>query len=75
VAANAYGLAFVPLREERYDVVVLERDLDTNPVKAMLDALSSNRFAREVNRFCAYATDQMGRTLARIACRTLARIA
>jgi putative molybdopterin biosynthesis protein len=67
VAANAYGLGFVPLREERYDVVVLERDLDTKPVKVMLDALSSTRFAREVNRFCAYDTDQMGRTLARIA--------
>jgi molybdopterin molybdotransferase/putative molybdopterin biosynthesis protein len=67
VAANAYGLGFVPLREERYDVVVLERDFDSKPVKAMLDALSSNRFAREVNRFCAYATDQMGRTFARIA--------
>ena len=37
------------------------------PVKAMLDALNSNRFAREVSRFCAYDTDQMGRTLARIA--------
>jgi putative molybdopterin biosynthesis protein len=66
VAANAYGLGFVPLREERYDVVVLERDLDTKPVKVMLDALSSNRFAREINQFCAYDTDQMGRTIARI---------
>jgi putative molybdopterin biosynthesis protein len=66
VAANAYGLGFVPLREERYDVVVLERDLDTKPVKVMLDALSSNRFAREINHFCAYDTDQMGRTIARI---------
>ncbi len=65
VAANAYGLGFVPLREERYDLVVLERDLDTKPVKVMLDALSSNRFAREVNQFCAYDTNQMGRTIAR----------
>jgi molybdate-binding protein/DNA-binding XRE family transcriptional regulator len=67
VAANAYGLGFVPLREERYDIVVLERELETKPVKVMLDALSSSRFAREVNQFCAYDTDQMGRTLARIA--------
>lgn len=67
VAANAYGLGFVPLREERYDVVVLERDLDTKPVKVMLDAFSSNRFARELKQFCTYDTDQMGRTIARIA--------
>jgi molybdopterin molybdotransferase/putative molybdopterin biosynthesis protein len=67
VAANAYGLAFIPLREERYDLAILERDLDSVPVKAMLDALNSRRFAREVSQLCAYDTDQMGTVLARIA--------
>ena len=54
------------MREERYDLVILDRDLDSTPVKAMLDALNSQRFAREVSQFCAYDTSQMGRTLARI---------
>jgi putative molybdopterin biosynthesis protein len=66
VAANAYGLAFIPLREERYDLAILERDLESVPVKAMLDALNSRRFAREVSQLCAYDTDQMGTVLARI---------
>ena len=64
VAANAYGLGFIPLREERYDLAILERDLDTVPVKAMLEALNSRRFAREVSQLCAYDTDQMGAILA-----------
>jgi hypothetical protein len=34
-------------------LVILERDLDSTPVKAMLDALNSRRFAREVSQFCA----------------------
>ena len=67
VAANAYGLAFIPLREERYDLAILERDLDTMPVKAMLDTLNSRRFASEVSQLCAYDTGQMGTVLARIA--------
>ena len=66
LAADAYGLPFVPIREERYDLVILERDLDSTPVRAMLDALNSRRFAHEVSQFCAYDTSQMGRTLARL---------
>jgi putative molybdopterin biosynthesis protein len=66
LAADAYGLPFVPIREERYDLVILERDLQVPPVEAMLDALNSQRFAREVSQFCAYDTSQMGRTIARI---------
>lgn len=60
VAAEAYGLAFIPLREERYDLVVLEDQSGHGPVKAMLEALNSRRLAREINQLCAYDTDQMG---------------
>jgi putative molybdopterin biosynthesis protein len=66
VAANAYNLDFVPMREERYDLAILERDLDSAPIKAMLDALNSRRFAREVSQLCAYDTDQMGTVLTHI---------
>jgi putative molybdopterin biosynthesis protein len=65
VAAEAYGLTFVPLREERYDLVVLEDESGMGPVKPMLDALNSRRFAREINQLCAYDTDQMGKVITR----------
>jgi putative molybdopterin biosynthesis protein len=63
VAAEAYGLTFIPLREERYDLVVLEDESGLAPVKAMLEALNSRRFAREINQLCAYDTDQMGKVI------------
>ena len=67
LAADTYRLPFVPIREERYDLVILDRDLDSTPVKAMLEALNSRRFAREVSQFCGYDTSQMGDTIARVA--------
>ncbi|HEY6419476.1 MAG TPA: substrate-binding domain-containing protein [Candidatus Binataceae bacterium] len=66
VAAEAYGLDFVPDRVERYDLVIPQREMDSAPVVAMLDALTSRRFAREVSQLCAYDTDRMGQVIARI---------
>jgi putative molybdopterin biosynthesis protein len=65
LAAEAYGLPFIPIREECYDLVFLTRDLETAPVRAMLDALNSRRFALEVSQLCAYDTNQMGQVSAR----------
>jgi molybdopterin molybdotransferase/putative molybdopterin biosynthesis protein len=66
VAAEIYRLAFVPIREERYDLVILEREMTSAPVIAMLDALNSRRFAREVSQLCGYDTTQMGQVAAHI---------
>ncbi|HKV56021.1 MAG TPA: substrate-binding domain-containing protein, partial [Candidatus Binataceae bacterium] len=66
VAADAYGLGFTPLREERYDLAILERESASEPVTALLEALNSQRFAREVSQLCAYDTDQMGKVIARV---------
>ena len=46
------------------DLVVLEDESGLSPVKAMLEALNSRRFAREINQLCAYDTDQMGKVIA-----------
>ncbi|MBF6569186.1 MAG: helix-turn-helix domain-containing protein [Candidatus Binataceae bacterium] len=64
LAADAYGLGFITLREERYDLVIMDRELETPPVRAMLEALNSRRFAREVSDFCSYDTALMGRVVA-----------
>jgi hypothetical protein len=40
--------------------------MDSAPVVAMLDALNSRRFAREVSQLCGYDTTQMGQVVARI---------
>jgi putative molybdopterin biosynthesis protein len=66
VAAEAYGLDFVPLRVERYDLVIPRHEMDSAPVVAMLDALNSRRFAREISQLCGYDSDQMGQVVAHI---------
>ena len=65
VAAEAFRLGFVPVREERYDLVILQRETDSPPVRAMLDALNSGSFASEVSQLCAYDTALMGQVIAR----------
>ena len=66
VAADVYGLGFVPIREERYDLIILKRDLDATPIKAMLEALNSRSLAREIAQLCAYDTAQMGAVMAHL---------
>jgi putative molybdopterin biosynthesis protein len=66
VAADAYDLEFIGLREERYDLVILAAEADKAPVRAMLDTLNSRRFAREISQFCGYDTETMGRVVARL---------
>jgi molybdopterin molybdotransferase/putative molybdopterin biosynthesis protein len=67
VAADAYALHFITIREERYDLALLNSELGTAPVAALLDALGSSRFAREVAELCGYDTRDMGTVVARIA--------
>jgi putative molybdopterin biosynthesis protein len=68
VAAEAYGLNFIPIREERYDLAIPESEMQSVPVRRMLDTLTSRRFAREVAQLCTYDTARMGEELARIDC-------
>jgi molybdate-binding protein/DNA-binding XRE family transcriptional regulator len=67
VAADAYGLGFVPIREERYDLAIPEREMSSTPVRAMMESLTSARFAREVASLCGYDTSSMGKIVAHLA--------
>jgi molybdopterin molybdotransferase/putative molybdopterin biosynthesis protein len=60
VAAEAYALDFIPIREERYDFVIPENEMELPAVRAMMDALNSSRFSRELARLCAYDTRRTG---------------
>jgi putative molybdopterin biosynthesis protein len=61
MAAEAYGLEFVTWNEERYDLIIPEREIDTVPVHAMMQALNSSRLAHEIAAFCDYDTTEMGK--------------
>lgn len=66
VAAEVYGVGFIPIREERYDLVIPVQEFESTVVKAMLDALNSQRFAREIADFCLYDTGKMGQVIAQL---------
>jgi molybdate-binding protein/DNA-binding XRE family transcriptional regulator len=59
-AGRAFGLDFIPLASERYDLVIQERHLELAPVERLLDILSQAAFRRELESRCGYDTRQTG---------------
>lgn len=59
-AARLFGLAFLPLATERYDLVIRRRDLETPPAQTMLDVLSRAAFRRELESLGGYDTSASG---------------
>jgi putative molybdopterin biosynthesis protein len=62
--ALAHGLDFLPLAEERFDLV-LSKELSRDPrVIRLLDALSSRPFRREIESLGGYNVRESGRLIA-----------
>jgi len=63
-AAIAYGLDFVPLAEERFDLVI-PRESATDPrVERLVDTLGSRAFRRELDSVGGYLTSASGHQFA-----------
>jgi putative molybdopterin biosynthesis protein len=60
-AARAFGLDFVPLASERYDLVIRTEHLATAAVDRLLDTLAQASFRRELEALCAYDTRDTGK--------------
>lgn len=60
-AARAFGLAFIPLASERYDLAIRRQHLELPAVQALLDALSRSAFRRELESLGGYDTGPAGR--------------
>ena len=65
-AARALGLDFVPLDQERYDLVTPVRYYDSPLMAPLLAILRDPAFAARVEALGGYAAPQMGRVLAEI---------
>jgi len=63
VAADAFGLGFVPMIEERYDLVIMVSEAGSAGIKAMMNALNSSAFARELSELCFYDIAETGRVI------------
>jgi putative molybdopterin biosynthesis protein len=55
-AARMFGLDFLPLATERYDLAIRRRDLDLPAIVRLLEVLGRADFRREVEKFGGYDT-------------------
>jgi molybdate-binding protein/DNA-binding XRE family transcriptional regulator len=59
-AAVAMGLDFIPIEEERYDLVIPDHFLSEAPVQVLLDLLRRQTLHRRVESLGGYDASQMG---------------
>ncbi len=62
-AARAYGLDFVPVTREPYDLVTTRAVLDSGVLDAVLDLLADKAFLEQVEALGGYSTAETGRRL------------
>ena len=62
-AAQTFGLDFIPLQSERYDLVMHRRTAGLPSVKAFLDVLQRATLRRKLEVLAGYDTSQTGTVL------------
>jgi molybdate-binding protein/DNA-binding XRE family transcriptional regulator len=62
-AARVFGLGFIPLVSERYDLAIRRQHLDMPGVQAVLDTLSRSNYRRELESLGGYDTRAAGQRL------------
>jgi putative molybdopterin biosynthesis protein len=63
-AAQTFGLDFIPLHSERYDLVMRKRTAELPAVKAFLDVLQRATLRRKLEVLAGYDTSQTGTIVA-----------
>ena len=63
-AAQTFGLDFIPLHSERYDLVMRRRTADLPAVQAFLDVLQRATMRRQLEARAGYDTSQTGTLVA-----------
>jgi putative molybdopterin biosynthesis protein len=63
-AAQTFGLDFIPLHSERYDLVMRRRTADLPAVKAFLDVLQRATLRRKLEVLAGYDTSETGARIA-----------
>jgi putative molybdopterin biosynthesis protein len=59
-AARAFGLDFIPLQDERYDLVIPMEHLETPPIQALLEVATSRSCRDEVEALGGYDSSLVG---------------
>ena len=62
-AARRFGLDFVPLAAERFELVLHKRDLTKKAVQGVLEVLNRARFRRQLEMIAGYDVSRAGETV------------
>jgi putative molybdopterin biosynthesis protein len=63
-AARAHGLPFIPLFEERFDLIIAKEHGGDARIVRLLDLLSGRSFRREIETLGGHVTRDSGRLMA-----------
>ena len=64
IARQVEGIDFIPMKKERYDLVVKESTFDSKPVQAMMRILESGALREDFSGLGGYDTSDMGKIVA-----------
>jgi putative molybdopterin biosynthesis protein len=64
IAKQVENIDFVPIQKERYDMVILEEDLQTPEIQTLLRIIRSEQFRKEFDNIGGYDTSEMGHLIA-----------
>lgn len=62
-AARVFGLGFIPVISERYDLAIRKQHLDLPRIQTLLDTLSRSSFRRELESLGGYDTAAAGKRM------------
>jgi len=65
VASQVDGIEFIPLQEERYDLVIKESDLKYPIYKLIINTIQSDEFKKEIQGLGGYDLKDIGKILAK----------
>ena len=66
ISRQIEGIDFIPLMEERFDLVIKREALDSVPVKKLIKILNSSEFAKEIAHFSGNDYRDLGKIIAEV---------
>ena len=63
IARQVENIDFVPMKRERYDLVVKTERINTPEIKTMFEILHSSKFQNEFKNIGGYDTSDMGKII------------
>lgn len=62
-AARRFGLDFIPLASERFELVLHKRDIKKKAVEGLFDILNRSRLRRQLETVAGYDVSHAGQTV------------